>query len=257
MPQDSSSSTSKAGCFVALFIWLLFGLVAALAWRYIIQPMLDEELTEETSAAANYDHEIDLALDSFSGYAVLRSPVFAKELGAASIRLRLHDDQADYAGRLRALKKGDVDAAAFTIDALLTAGAEANDFPGSIVLVLDETVGADAILAHQDSVPDLSALNHPDARIHATPNSPSEFLARVVVSHFHLPDLPTTWLSEADGAEDVFERLKKHGGKSDKNGKDPQTTGGLCRLGTLRQQSQANPWHAGTGRFLPTQRLYH
>jgi outer membrane protein OmpA-like peptidoglycan-associated protein/ABC-type nitrate/sulfonate/bicarbonate transport system substrate-binding protein len=209
MPQDQSTSTSKTGCFVALFIWLLLGLLAAVAWRFVVQPMLDQELTEETSAAANYDHEIDLALDSFSGYAILRSPVFAKELGEAGIRLRLQDDQADYASRLRALKKGSVDAAVFTIDALLTAGAEAGDFPASIVLVLDETVGADAIVGHESSVPDLGALNHPEARIHATPNSPSEFLARVVVSHFHLPDLPKQWLAEANGAEEVFERAQK------------------------------------------------
>jgi hypothetical protein len=40
-----------------------------------------------------------------------------------------------------------VQLAVFTIDSLITAGAKAGDFPGSIVLVIDETKGGDAIVA--------------------------------------------------------------------------------------------------------------
>jgi len=41
-----------------------------------------------------------------------------------------------------------------------------------------------------------------------TPSSPSEFLARVVKSHFKLPNLSGDWMIEADGAADVLQKLK-------------------------------------------------
>ena len=61
----------------------------------------------------------------------------------------------------------------------------------------------------RQSTPDITALNHEDAKVVATPDSPSEFLSRVIIAHFHLPDLPRKWLREGDGAEDVFEQLKQ------------------------------------------------
>ena len=101
--------------------------------------------------------------------------------------------------------------AVFTIDSLLSAGARAGDFPASIVLVLDETKGSDAMVAMQSAVKGLEDLNDPSARIVLTPNSPSEFLARVVMAHFDLPRLPAQWSIEDQEASDVYRKFKEIG----------------------------------------------
>jgi outer membrane protein OmpA-like peptidoglycan-associated protein len=63
-------------------------------------------------------------------------------------------------------------------------------------------------MAPAGSVKSLQDLNHPEARLVLTPNSPSEFLARVVVAHFNLPNLPEKWWMEAAGAKSVFQQLR-------------------------------------------------
>ena len=118
------------------------------------------------------------------------------------------DDAADYTDRIRALKNGKAELAVFTIDAFIAAGAELGDYPGSIVAVIDETYGADAIVAYKSAVPDLQALNSPKSKLVLTPSSPSEFLARVAIAEFGLTELSTRWI-EADGAEAVAKKLRK------------------------------------------------
>jgi hypothetical protein len=88
------------------------------------------------------------------------------------------------------------------------AGAQAGEFPGSIVLVIDETKGGDAIVAPPGAITSLQSLNDPEARLVLTPNSPSEFLARVVIAHFNLPNLPAQWSIPADGAADVYKKFR-------------------------------------------------
>ena len=88
--------------------------------------------------------------------------------------MNLHDDGADYAARIRALQAGDAQLAVFTIDALLKASAELNEMPATIVALVDETTGADAIVAYKSKVPNIDALNAAETRFVLTPSSPSE-----------------------------------------------------------------------------------
>ena len=125
------------------------------------------------------------------------------------------EDQADYDARLAALEAGEVEMAVFTIDSLLMAGAKLGRFPASIVMVIDETKGADAVLAFDAGVKTVQDLNSPDAGFVLTSNSPSEFLARVVKSHFKLPDLGSDWIIEANGSEAVLKHMK-NAAQSDK-----------------------------------------
>ena len=104
---------------------MLFG-IGAVAWRYLGQPQVEKATEQRNQARLNvgssdsrYDHRISLALDSFSGYAILRSKEFADELSAKSIKVNLLDDGADYATRLANLRSGKTQMAVFTIDALL------------------------------------------------------------------------------------------------------------------------------------------
>jgi len=170
---------------------------------------LEERLTGSHVDGIAIEHRVKLSLDSFSGYAVLRSPGMLDALAGRGIDLQPVDDGADYVGRLRALRSGENPLAVFTVDALLTASAELGETPGTIVMLIDETTGADAIVAHKKVLPNIDALDRPDARLVATRNSPSETLGRVVMANFSLPQMPREPWVDADGASDVFERFRK------------------------------------------------
>ena len=151
---------------------------------------------------------VRLALDAFSGYAPLRAEEFRSDLALAGIDLSLVDDAADYDRRLATLQSGETPVAVFTADALLKASAKLGESPATIVLAIDETVGADAMVAYQTAAADLDALNDPLARIVLTPDSPSETLARVVLANFALPRVAADPFEPADGAADVLARLR-------------------------------------------------
>ena len=53
-----------------------------------------------TSATSRYKTHVKIALDSFSGYSVLRSQQFADYCGQYGIQIELVDDGADYDKRV-------------------------------------------------------------------------------------------------------------------------------------------------------------
>ena len=178
-------------------------LVIGLAFRFLIYPVLQGDLIESTGSQSQYDHEVTIRLDSFSGYAPLRTPGFEEDLRSQGIKLHLEDDGADYVGRLKALKRDKAQMAVFTVDALVAAGQSVGAFPATIVSVIDETYGADAIVAYPEGAGSLQALDG----FTLTPASPSEFLARVAIAEFGL-QVSTGW-TEKDGAGDVYKALKR------------------------------------------------
>jgi outer membrane protein OmpA-like peptidoglycan-associated protein len=192
----------------------MFGL-AAIAWRFVVQPRRQaaaaktaEEHVRLASSDSRYDHKLDLALDSFSGYAVFRSTTFRDELAKRSIKVALHDDGADYLNRLRNLKSGKVQLAVFTIDALLKTSARIGDLPASIVSVIDETRGADAMVGYKKMFASVADLNRPDVKFVLTPDSPSETLANVVRANFDLDRLAANPFIPAKDAEDVYKQYR-------------------------------------------------
>lgn len=196
------------GFLIAAIIWCIVLALVGAAYKFWVHPHLSKKLKDVTGSTSRYKDELVLAADSFSGYCVLRSEAFRQELRDRKIKLSVEDDKADYAARLEALRSGKVQLAAFTIDSLITAGARAGDFPASIVLVIDETQGADALVAYEKGVGSVQDLNDPSAKIVVTPNSPSEFLARVVLAHFSLPRLKEDWMVSADGASEVYRQFR-------------------------------------------------
>ena len=198
---------AKRNIAVAVILFVCF-LVVGIAFKLLIYPSIQDDLVDQTSSSSQYDHEVTIRLDSFSGYAAIRSPEFRSNLQDQGIRLQLEDDAADYADRIRALKRGTAQFGVFTIDGFLTAGSELGEFPGTIISVIDETFGADAILGYKTGVPSLAALNAPEASFILTPASPSEFLARVAIAEFGLDRVSKNWI-ESDGAEAVYKALKK------------------------------------------------
>ena len=192
---------------IAAASWLIIIGVTGLVYKFVVEPWLRGDLVKETSTQ-RYAHTIKVAHDSFPGYAILRSPAVQNLLDRQGIKLTFVDDKADYVGRARALKSGKVQMAVFTIDAYLKAGSVIGEFPGSIVLVIDESKGADAIVAYKRGVPQIPSLSNPRARIVLTPDSPSETLARIMINKMSLPSLPSSWAVETNGAEAAYKKLK-------------------------------------------------
>jgi flagellar motor protein MotB len=164
---------------------------------------VDEELTKKHPRTR-------LAIDSFSGYSVFRSKEFRTKLQARSnIMLHLTDDKADYKERIKALENGKTPLAVFTLDALINNSAMFDTPPAKVVMVIDETRGADAMVSYKSALPSIDAMNRPDLKIVLTPNSPSETLARLVRSEFKLPKLHKECFVDAADAEDVYKRFKE------------------------------------------------
>jgi outer membrane protein OmpA-like peptidoglycan-associated protein len=190
-------------------VWLVIVGAAAVAYRVFIYNPHKEEIVRRGGSDPRHKQRVTLALDSFSGYSIFRSAEFAEELSQRGIGLDLHDDEADYAARIRSVKSGQTPLAVFTIDALIKASADLDDLPGTIVMVIDETTGADAMVAYKQAVATIDALNRAEARIVVTRDSPSEALARVVKFNFNLPQLPEDCWIDADGAADVFQKFRQ------------------------------------------------
>ena len=164
------------GCIVAV-VWLVILAIVAVTVRYFWTEPQKEKLQSDTGSNSSYSHEVKIQADLFSGYSVLRSEEMKKNLRYEGVRLTVVKDEADYDARLEALEDGDVQMGVFTIDSLLLAGAKLGRFPVSIVMVIDETTGADAVLAFDNGVKTVQDLNTSDAAFVLTPSSPSEFLA--------------------------------------------------------------------------------
>ena len=217
---------SKGKLLAASIVWLLILVIGVVTWKVFFAPAVEVSQAERERQQAEearqqrdlemrrggsnsrYRSQVVIALDGFSGYVVLRSDEFADELRNQGIKLQLVDDGANYAERLAALRRGETDLAVFTIDALVKTCAESGQLPATIVALIDETVGADAIVTYRDTFPTVDSLNGPETKFVLTPDSPSETLARVVMSRFRLDALGPDPFVKAESADDVFQRYK-------------------------------------------------
>ncbi|MCP4194044.1 MAG: OmpA family protein [Planctomycetaceae bacterium] len=207
---------SKGKLLAMCIVWLMVAGTASVAWRYVVvggkeqaQQSEQEAILNQTKGTSQYDIDVKFGIDQFSGYAVLRSPEFRKRLQREKIEVSFIDDGADYTQRLQNLQTGSINMAVFTIDALIKASATIGDTPAVIVSIIDETRGADAIVANKASVPNVEAMNHPDTRFVLTPDSPSETLARVVMNDFSLDQLADHPFEMTRGPEDTLERYRQ------------------------------------------------
>ncbi len=195
---------SKGKLLAVCVLWLVIAGIAAMAWRWLVVP----RRIESTGSDPHFQHHLYLALDSFSGYAILRSPSFHSYLTEKRIKVELQDDGANYRQRIQSLRRGDVQLAAFTIDALIKVSGDLDQLPATIVAIIDETRGADALVADSRVAANLDALNRADVRFVLTPDSPSETLARVVMADFHLDNLPRDPFIPAKDAQDVVAKYR-------------------------------------------------
>jgi hypothetical protein len=188
---------------------LILGL-GLIVGAYFFMPAFQEKAQKQTSDAARVEGEIRVAGDNWMGYFVLRSPELRKEMRRKGWSLKWLDDNANYPERMQKLADGDLEFAVVTVDSYLL-NAQKHAYPGTIVFVIDESKGGDAILADKTKVPNFEALRgRSDVRVAFTPASPSHHLAKVAADHFDLQEelLPTgDRRIGADGSAQAREKL--------------------------------------------------
>lgn len=210
---------SKGKIVLAAIIWLIVLAIGVSIWKLVIAPMKDQQQKElvkqqadqqiaATTGTSRYRAELSLGLDSFSGYAILRSEEFRKQLADRGIRITNVDDGANYAKRAKAIEKGDLQFAAFPADALIQTFSKLDYPAATIVAILDETRGADAMVAYKQKYPDVDRLNNAEVRFVLVGDSPSETLARVVMQDFGLSNVHADSIVKVDSPEALMARYR-------------------------------------------------
>jgi outer membrane protein OmpA-like peptidoglycan-associated protein len=217
----SDPSMSKVKMLVVGFVWLSILGVCVVGYRWIFVPQLEkiaeqeaiqekEELLNHTSCNARYTENMTINIDSFSGYLIARSNEFRNELGSYGYGLVLKDDKADYLQRLKDIQSGQSQFAFFTIDALIKASHQLGEMPGTIIFVVDESVGADAAIGVERMVSNVDTLNDLETKFVIVPDSPNETLARVIMSYFDLDKLGADPFVKVDSAKEMYEMYRRH-----------------------------------------------
>lgn len=192
----------------ALFL-LLFGTVVLVGVKLLL-PVFSNKKQRDTSDAIRTKGKVRLSLDNWIGYFPLRSNEMKGLMRREGWNLIWTDDKADYQTRMEGLSRGEVDFAVATVDSYLLNGSRF-DFPGSIVLVIDESKGGDAIVARKERAKSLDSLKGgKDLNIAFTPNSPSHYLLKAAADHFNVPGLlPSKKKNriETDGSEGALKEL--------------------------------------------------
>ncbi len=207
---------SKAKIFLVSMIWLVILSIGVFLYRLWYVPTVaqqqeqqQEQILEATSGNSNYKHRLKLGLDAFSGYAILRSDAMSQQLRSQQIKVDLVDDGADYGKRLEDLSSGALQMAAFPIDALLKASERTGSLPATIVALIDETRGADALVAYKAKYPNVDALNSADTKFVLVGDSPSETLVRMLMHDFRLDQVTASSFLRVGNEKEVMARYKK------------------------------------------------
>ncbi len=217
---------SKTKIILAAFVWLIVLAIGVSIWKLVIDPVRTKSKTESakqqadmakkqaeaavaaTSGTSRFSQEIAIGLDSFSGYAIFRTTEFQNQLANRGIKLKLVEDAPDYTARAAALEKGTLQFALFPADALLKTFSKLEYPPATIIAIIDETRGADAMLAYKKRFENVDRLNSPDVRFVLVGDSPSETLARVVIQDFGLNQVSKDAIVSLASPEKLIERYQ-------------------------------------------------
>ncbi|MEZ6133508.1 MAG: phosphate ABC transporter substrate-binding/OmpA family protein [Pirellulaceae bacterium] len=206
---------SKGKLVLVSLVWLGILAIGVLTYRLWYVPTAEEkehaeqeEVIDATSGSSQYQARVRLGLDAFSGYAILRSDEMNQQLRTRGIKLDLIDDGADYQKRLSGLAAGELQMAAFPIDALLRASQAAGSLPATIVAIIDETRGADALVAYKSKFPTVDSLNSADTKFVLVGDSPSETLVRVLLHDFQLDAVHASAIAPVSTEREVIARYK-------------------------------------------------
>lgn len=189
---------------------LALGILGLIGVKLFVMDSESKQVVQ-TSDAKHLKATVRIGMDSWIGYYQLCSKHFRSSLRNIGIRSACENDNADIASRLQKLQRGDLEFAVATVDAYVALGADYN-FPGTIIAVIDESKGGDAMVAMSDIVSSIDDLKGNTAlRVALTPDSPSEHLTRSLAVHFDVQNLKRRgkWLVEANGSEEALKMLEQ------------------------------------------------
>ncbi|MEM9300515.1 MAG: OmpA family protein [Pseudomonadota bacterium] len=180
--------------------------------RYLL-PLYEDWQQKGTSDARATRGTITIGMDNWVGYFPLCSDENVRRMRRAGYLLRCEDDAADYAGRMERLRSGELELAVATVDSYLKAG-DAAGYPATIVAVLDESKGGDALVSRADRIGSIDDLKAGGSFLIAvTPDSPSEHLLKSIGVHFDIPllrDQQAAWRVDTDGSEAALDLLREN-----------------------------------------------
>lgn len=194
---------------VKVFVFtVVIGALGMLGYHFL-EPVIFGDEKIESSDARDMKGQIRIGVDNWIGYFPLCSQNLKSRLASTGYLIQCEDDKADYAERFKKLKRGKLDFAVATADAYLLSGKKF-DYPGTVVAVIDESKGGDAVIARADAVANINELRKKPVRIAFTPASPSEFLLKSMSVHFDVERLLRhgKWKVEADGSSEALKMLK-------------------------------------------------
>lgn len=170
---------------------------------------LNDSMTASTSDASNMKESITFGVDSWVGYYMLCSKNYRASMRNIGIRSSCKNDNADLDERFSKLRSGELQFAVATVDAYTALGNDYN-YPGTIIAVIDESKGGDALVAVEDVVSTIDDLkNNPSLRVALTQDSPSEHLVRSLAVHFDVKNFKSrgSWLVPTSGSSDALKML--------------------------------------------------
>ena len=184
--------------------------IALLASKFLL-PLYANWQQQDSSDARGTRGTIRIGVDNWVGYFPLCSDENKRRMRRVGYLLRCEDDGANYGERMRKLRTGDLQMAVATVDSYLLAGYD-QQYPATIIAVLDESKGGDALVAWEDRISSIDDLKTGAGFLIAlTPDSPSEHLLKSIGVHFDIPLLrqqQAAWRLETDGSEAALELLK-------------------------------------------------
>lgn len=191
-------------------ISLFVGICLVSTTTYFVRPILDAKKKSATSAVGEAKGVIRIGGDKYAGYFPLVSDEITNRMLIDGYRMEYIDDSGDYKQRIDKLYDGQLDLAVFTIDSYLLNG-ELKNYPGSIITVLSESKGSDAVIAEKSTISSLDYLReHPDTPIAFTPDSPSHHLLKTIGVHFGSNHLLNNgaWRMDSAGSDDAWRKLE-------------------------------------------------
>jgi outer membrane protein OmpA-like peptidoglycan-associated protein len=201
---------SRRGVLIAAGAWIVIIVFGAVIWRFVVDPMRKGNLVEDTSAPTTYRAEVIAVADNYSGYGILRSDFMRNTLRTEGIKWTVRLDNANYLERLKLLEEGKIQFAPFTYAEYIKAGFKAGgEYPATQFLDIAASVGADKVIAWKQGVPDVQALNDPEARFVLTPDSPSQTMGEITVAQYALDAMSDDYIVPADGAQDVYNQFMR------------------------------------------------
>ncbi len=194
-----------------LFLTLIIVGSVGIVGFYFARPHIIKGGQLITSDSGRAQGIVTIGIDNWVGYIPLCGRELRKRLHNSGILLQCQDDNADYPGRMKKFHAGNLDFAVATVDSYILNGAR-EEFPGTIVAVIDESKGGDAIIGRKDHISRIEELKIKSSyKIAFTPSSPSEHLLKSISSHFDIPalrDKRGSWRVEVNGSQDARKQLE-------------------------------------------------